>query len=155
MSWHYLALNISLVSSACSCPLPTACVRPKSVHWRAEGEAGKALMLCKHPAATAKTWACYQHCFCHKSKTGPSEPLWRKLTPSQPGPLHQAIWAEIYSSSVWKCFMPAVQEAQQEPASSNWDSNVRLICSHACQFHQSRSAFRYFALFNREGTEGR
>jgi len=29
----------------------------------------KALMLCKHCSATAKTLVCYQHCSSHKSKT--------------------------------------------------------------------------------------
>lgn len=47
----------------------------------------KALMQCKHCWSIAKTLFSYQHCFGHKS-TAPYVMHWRKLTPSQPKPVH-------------------------------------------------------------------
>ena len=53
--------------------------------------------LCKHCSAITKTWVCYQHCFCHKSKTELCELLWRNLTPSQQDQLHWGIYTvEVY-----------------------------------------------------------
>lgn len=48
--------------------------------------AGKALTLCEHCSALAKTSLCHQN-FIHKSKTAPCEVLWRKLTVSQKKPV--------------------------------------------------------------------
>ena len=46
---------------------------PQSVHWGKQIE--KALMLCKHCSAKARTLVCYQYCFGQKSKTAPYELL--------------------------------------------------------------------------------
>lgn len=46
----------------------------------------KALTVCKHCSAVVKLSMCYQYCFHHKFKT--KELPWRKLTLSQPKPVH-------------------------------------------------------------------
>jgi len=58
-----------LGSAALSVPLPSFWGTLSLLAGRAAGEAEKALKLCKHCSAIAKTPLCYQHCFRHKPKT--------------------------------------------------------------------------------------
>lgn len=52
---------------------------PHPTHYRVGGKKGKALTLCKHCSAIAKTLVWCQHCFRHKSK---QSTLWGKLIQS-------------------------------------------------------------------------
>lgn len=63
----------------------------------AESEKEKALMLCNHCSAMAKTLLCYQPWFSHKSKTPTQRLLWRKLTASGLHKVHSVVWIALHS----------------------------------------------------------
>lgn len=70
--FHYLSLiaehmmwNIIFISFG---QLSWLCPLPVSLLWDLETGKEKALMLCKHCSAIAKTWVCYKYCFNHKSR---------------------------------------------------------------------------------------
>lgn len=69
---HVLVRNNTFISSSLLprlsllstfCPTPSYLLRMEA-KWEKE----KALMLCKHCSAIAKTWVCYKYCFNHKSR---------------------------------------------------------------------------------------
>lgn len=77
----YWSIPLANLSQIWLCLLPISC--PPFNQFTgvgAEPEKEKALTLCNHCSAMAKTLVCYQPWFSHKSKTPPQRLLWRKLT---------------------------------------------------------------------------
>lgn len=66
--WHGMEIPVWLVPVICLIvPPPNLLCIPQSL-WGVDTEwdTEKALMLCRHCSARAKTFVCYQHCFGHK-----------------------------------------------------------------------------------------
>lgn len=111
--WCYMTWHFPLVSPGqLSWLRPFSAFCPLSAYLLVGGEwdMKKALRLWKHCSATAKPLACYQHCSTYKSKTqhlyfGQGLP-WRKLTPTQPDPVHFRKTKEqgLFSCTTEKCF---------------------------------------------------
>lgn len=60
MMWNIIFISFGQLSWLCS--LPASCPFPASLLWDVETEKEKALVLCKHRSAIAKTLVCYKHC---------------------------------------------------------------------------------------------
>jgi len=67
MAWNIPLLSWGQLSWLC--PLPASCVHPQPPRCGAECETERALALCKHCSALAKTSLCSQDCLGHKCKT--------------------------------------------------------------------------------------